>query len=122
MSVSVNKYVDLLSRYGIYGENGYYVDSHIIHRMIVDELKLHLSFSGIEEFVNTCGISITESEIKDFLDKKMDEEEPTLRKKLEKPSKPISNNPLEWTEEDIHREARAFETAILKGRYSLNFQ
>lgn len=117
MSVSVNKYVDLLSRYGIYGENGYYVDSHIIHRMIVDELKLHLSFSGIEEFVNTCGISITESEIKDFLDKKMDEEEPTLRKKLEKPSKPISNNPLEWTEEDIHREARAFETAILKGRY-----
>lgn len=117
MSVSVNKYVDLLSRYGIYGENGYYIDSHIIHRMVVDELKLSMSFKGIKEFVNTCEISITENEIRDFLDKKMDEEEPTLRKEFEKPYKPISSNPLEWTEEDIHREARAFGTAILKSRY-----
>lgn len=117
MSVSVNKYVDLLSRYGIYGENGYYIDSHIVNRMVVDELKLSMSFKGIKEFVNTCEISITENEIRDFLDKKMDEEEPTLRKELEKPYKPISSNPLEWTEEDIHREARAFGTAILKSRY-----
>lgn len=117
MSVNVDKYIDLLSRYGIYGENGYYVDPHIIHRMIVDELRLHMSFNSIEKFVNTCEISITESEIKDFLDKKMDEEEPTLRKELEKPYKSISNNPLEWTEEDIHREARTIETAILKSRY-----
>lgn len=117
MGVSVDKYIDLLSRYGIYGENGYYVDSHIIDRMVVDELKLHMSFNGIEDFVNNCEISITEDEIKAFLDKKMDEEEPTLRKELEKPYKPISNNPLEWTEEDIHREARAFGTAILKSRY-----
>lgn len=115
--MSVNKYIDLLSRYGIYGENGYYIDSHIIHRMVVDELRLSMSFKDIEEFVNTCEITITEDEIKDFLDKKMDEEEPTLRKELEKTYKPISSNPLEWTEEDIHREARAFGTAILKSRY-----
>ncbi len=117
MSVNIDKYVDLLSRYGIYGENGYYIDSHIIHRIVVDELKLPMSFEGIEEFVNTCEISITENEIREFLDKKMDEEEPTLRKELEKPYKPISSNPLDWTEEDIHREARAFGTAILKSRY-----
>lgn len=66
MSARVDKYVDLLSRYGLYGENGYYVDPHIIHIMVVDELKLNLSFSDIEEYVNTCEISITESEIKDF--------------------------------------------------------
>ena len=117
MSVSVNKYVDLLSRYGIYAENEYYIDSNIIHRIIVDELKLSMSFNGIEEFVNTCEISISESEIKDFLHKKMVEEELTLRKELEKPYKPISSNPLKSTEEDIHKEARAFGTAILKSRY-----
>ncbi len=77
-----------------------------------------MSFSDIEKYVNTCEISITESEIKNFLDKKMDEEEPTLRKQLEKPYKPISNNPAEWTEDDIHREARIFGNLILKSRYS----
>ncbi len=36
MNARVDKYVDLLSRYTLYGENGYYVDSHIIHTMVVD--------------------------------------------------------------------------------------
>jgi len=117
MSVSIDRYVNLLSRYGIYGENGNYIDSNIIHRILVDELNLSMSIRDIEEFVRTCEIFITENEIRAFLDKKMDEEEPTLRKELENPYKPISNNPLEWTEEDIHREARALGTAILKSRY-----
>lgn len=117
MSVSIDRYVNLLSRYGIYGENGNYIDSNIIHRILVDELNLSMSIRDIEEFVRTCEIFITENEIRAFLDKKMDEEEPTLRKELENPYKPISNNPLEWTGEDIHREARALGTAILKSRY-----
>ena len=115
--VSVDKYVDLLIAYSLYGENGYYVDPFIICKMVVDELSLNLSFNGIKEYVNTCEISITESEIKEFLDKKMDEEEPTLRKELEKPYKPNSSDPAEWTEDDIRSEARRFGIAILKGRY-----
>lgn len=117
MSVSVSKYVDLLSRYSIYGENGYYIDSHIIHKIVVNELQLSMSFKDIEEFVNNCEISIEEDEIKDFLDKKMDEDEPTLRKELEKPYRPLSSNPLEWTKDAIDREKKTFETAILKERY-----
>ena len=104
---------DTITRYNIYEENGCYMEPHTIHRMIVDELKLSMPFRNIKEFVNICEISITENEIRDFLDKRMTEEEPTLKK----PYKPISSNPLEWTEEDIHKGSETFNTAVLKGRY-----
>ena len=113
MSVNVNKYIDLVSRYSLYGENGYYVDSQIVYPMVVDELKLHMSFRDIEQYVNTCEISITESEIKEFLDKKNS----TLKIELEKSDKSLSNNLIKWTEEDVYRETKAFGTAILKGLY-----
>ncbi len=119
MSARVDNYVDLLCRYAIYGEDGYYVDPrHVIYQMIVDELKLNMSFSNIEEYVNTCKISITESEIKNFLSKKMDEEEPTLRKELEESSKPISNKLSKLTNEDIKKDAKEFGNLILKSRYT----
>ena len=119
MSARVDNYVDLLCRYAIYGEDGYYVDPrHIIYQMIVDELKLNMSFSNIEEYVNTCKISITESEIKNFLSKKIDEEEPTLRKELEESYKPISNKLSELTDEDIKKDAKEFGNLILKSRYT----
>jgi len=114
MSLNIDKYVDLLSRYGIYGENGYYIGSHIIHKMIVGELKLSMSFNDIIEFVNTCEISITESEIIDFLEKKMDKEEPTLRKELENLYKSYSSQGITT---DSRRNARAFGILVLKSRY-----
>lgn len=64
MSVSIDKYVDLLSRYALYGEDGYYVDPHIVHRIIVDELKLSMSFEEIETFIKTCEISSADKERK----------------------------------------------------------
>lgn len=117
MGIKIDKYVDLLSRYAIYGENGYFIDPFIIHTILVDELNLHMSFSEMEKFVNEASITITEDEIKAFLDKKMDEEEPTLRKEIEQPSKPIPNNPAEWTDEDIKRAGRRLGTSILMARY-----
>ena len=117
MGVKIDKYVDLLNRYAIYGENGYFIDPFIINTILVDELKLHMSFSEMEKFVNEAGITITEDEIKMFLDKKMDEEEPTLREEIEKAYKPISNNPAKWTDEDIKRESRRFGLSILRTRY-----
>ncbi len=63
MNASIDKYVDLISRYAIYGENGYYIDSHIIHRIIVDELKLSMSFKDIVEFVKNCEMSLTTDNI-----------------------------------------------------------
>ena len=55
-----------------------------------------MSFNDIENFVNTCEISITESEIKDFLSKEMDK-----RKCLEK---------------DI-KSSKKFKTTILENYY-----
>ena len=82
MGIKIDKYVDLLSRYAIYGENGYFIDPFIIHTILIDELKLNMSFSEMEKFVNKASITITEDEIKAFLDKKMDEEEPLILKEI----------------------------------------
>ena len=57
---SIDHYVDLISRYAIYGKNGYYIEPHIIRRIIVDELNLGMSFSEIENFVKTCEESFSE--------------------------------------------------------------
>ncbi len=117
MGVKVDGYIDLLNRYALYGDNGYYVDPQMIHRMVVDELKLSMSFESIEVFVETCKITLTEEEIENFLDKVMDEEKPTLKEQLNQPYKPNSKNILECTKEDIHKAASAFGTEILKSRY-----
>ncbi len=120
MGVVVSKYVDFLGRYAIYGENGYYVDPSILHRIIVDELKLSMSFNEIKEFVEKCEISLTEEEIREFLDKKMEEEEPNLQKEVEELSKTRSKNIVEWTEEDIHRVSRVTKNLIFKRRYEFD--
>ena len=86
----MGKYADLISNYALYGENGYYVEPFIIHMMIVDELKLPMSFNEIKTFIKECNISITADEIKEFLDKKMVEEEPGLKEKIEKEMKTSS--------------------------------
>ena len=39
--------------------------------MIIDEIKLGMSFVELERFIEECEISVTEDEIKKFLDKKM---------------------------------------------------
>ena len=75
MNVNVGNYADLISNYALYGDNGYYVEPFIIHMMIVDELKLPMSFNEIKTFIKECNISITADEIKEFLDKKMVEED-----------------------------------------------
>ena len=57
---SIDHYVDLVSRYALYGKNGYYIEPYIIRRIIVDELNLGMSFGEIENFVKTCEESFSE--------------------------------------------------------------
>ncbi len=40
---------------------------------IIDEIKLGMSFVELERFIEECEISVTEDEIKKFLDKKRSE-------------------------------------------------
>ncbi len=57
---SIDHYVDLVSRYALYGKNGYYIEPYIIRRIIVDELNLGMSFGEIEDFVRSCEESFSE--------------------------------------------------------------
>ena len=83
MGVKVAKYITLSSRCAEYGDDGYFIEPHIIGMMLFDELKL----ANVEEFVNGASITITEDEIKEFLDKKFEEENPELKKRMEVPRK-----------------------------------
>ncbi len=73
MSVNVSKYVNLNENYAIYGINGYFLEPFLIKMMIIDEIKLGMSFVELERFIEECEISVTEDEIKKFLDKKRSE-------------------------------------------------
>lgn len=78
MGVIATKYISLPNRYAGYNDDGNFIQPHVIGMMLFDELKL----SKVEEFVNGASITITEDEIKEFLSKKMDEEQPGLKQKL----------------------------------------
>lgn len=39
--------------------------------IIIDKFKLGMSFNELKRFIEECEISVTEDEIKKFLDKKM---------------------------------------------------
>lgn len=80
MSIKVEKYIDLPKRYEKYGDEGYFIPPHIIQKILFDKLKL----SDAEQFVNEASITITEDEIKEFLDKSKNKKESDLKQKLEK--------------------------------------
>lgn len=75
MGVIVTKYITLSNRYAGYNDDGNFIQPHVIRMMIFDELKL----PKIEQYVNGASITITEDEIEEFLNKKMDEEQPGLK-------------------------------------------
>ncbi len=83
MGVIATKYISLPNRYAGYNDDGNFIQPHVIGMMLFDELKL----SKVEEFVNGASITITEDEIKEFLDKKFEEENPELKKRMETPRK-----------------------------------
>ena len=78
MGVIATKYITLSNRYAGYNDDGNFIQPHVIGMMVFDELKL----PRIEEFVNGANITITEDEIKKFLDKKFEEENPELKKRM----------------------------------------
>lgn len=71
MSVNVSKYVDLDINYAIYGINSYFLQPFLMIIIIIDKFKLGMSFNELKRFIEECEISVTEDEIKEFLDKKM---------------------------------------------------
>ena len=115
MGVNISKYIDLQSRYEKYGEDGYFIEPHIIEMMLFDELEL----SNVEEFINGANITITEEEIKKFLNKKFEEENPELKKRIETPSKTSGRINLGEASsiEKIKSSAERFNDEIKGARY-----
>ena len=67
-----NKYVDLIGRYALYGEYGYYISPYIIHFICSDNLRL--PFSRIRDYVNSVELKLTGYEIVTFLKEKEKED------------------------------------------------
>lgn len=91
MGTGIRRYVNLEERYAIYGESGYYIAPFLINMAIVDELKLSMSYNEIEKFIKNTNITLTQEEIKEFLNNKMNEEHPGLKEEIEKSMKNTSS-------------------------------
>lgn len=100
----------------VYNEN----NLSAILKIKVEELKIFQSYQALKEFVNDCEITITETEIIDFLERKRDEENPTLRSQLENLSSLCSRNLVDVTLEDISRSAEEAVVTILAERYKFD--
>lgn len=114
MGVKVTKYINISSRCTEYGNDGYFIEPHIIGMMLFDELKL----PKVEEFVNGANITITADEIKEFLDKKFEEENPELKRRMETPRKTSSIINLGKASVDaIISSAERFKDELSAARY-----
>lgn len=103
MELSVTKYITLPNSDAQYKDDENFIKPYIIKMMLFDELKL----SNVGEFVNNASITITEDEIKDFLSKKMDEEQPGLKQRLEEKMKTGSQITLTDDEEGFEKKMKA---------------
>lgn len=114
MSVKVAKYINLQSRYYEYGEDGYFIKPYIIRMMLFDELKL----ANVEDFLKGAEITITEEEVKEFLDEKFEEENPELKRRMEAP-RTISSimNLCKIPIQEIKSSAERFKDEMSAGRY-----
>lgn len=71
--IHVGEYVDLEVNYAVYGINGYYLEPWLITRIIIDKIKIGMSFVELKRFVKECEITISADEIIEYMDKKRQE-------------------------------------------------
>lgn len=110
MSLNFNEYFN--------DEEDTYYDSRIIRDIL--ESVLNKSMDEIKEEIDNCAVTLSEKEIKEFLDKTLLEENPELSKRVNSPRKKISSNVLEWTEEDKKNIVQEFSDNLSLSRYSFD--
>ena len=79
---SITKYIDMDLRRALYGDEACYVDPVVIRMCLVDDLKNKMNYDEMKEFIKNASIKLKDSEIKKYLEDKMEKEHPGLRKKL----------------------------------------
>lgn len=111
--IHVGEYVDLEKNYTVYGTNGYFLDPFLIKMMIIDNIKLDMTFVELEKFIEKCEITISADEIIEYLNKKREEEYPKLW--LQNKRNNVSSS--EGIEGEAKVQAEAFVNELIAYKY-----
>jgi len=95
-------------------ENKYY-DSHVIINILEDILGKPID--AIKKDVNDNQIIVTKEQIESYLEQKFIEEDPELKKRIERPRPKRSRNIAEWTKQDIENSSQEFVDNLSVARY-----
>lgn len=118
IDIKIDKFVDLLNRYAIYGEDGYYIDSLVMTSIIPEELNLSMSINEVIDYIKNADVQLTEQEIKNYLREKFKQDDSELYMR-QKNRKRLNGDPTKWTEEDIQNASQQFvdDLAVIKYQY-----
>lgn len=119
IDIKIDEFVDLLNNYAIYGENGYYIEPLVMTKIIVDNLQLSMSYNSIIEYIKDAKVNVTEEQIKEYLDKKFELENPELKRKFAT-RKSRTKNICEWTQVEIEVATEEFVDELRASKYSFD--
>lgn len=92
----------------------YYESKYII---TILENILENRLDDIKNEINNTQIVVSKEQIKEYLKKTFEQENPELKKRIESPRPKKNTNIGEWTDEDIKSSLQKFVDAISANRY-----
>lgn len=95
--------------------NNQYYDSKYIITILENILGNKLD--DIRNEINNTRVIVFNEQIIEYLERKFEEENPELKKRIEKPKVKRNKNIVEWTEEDIEASSQEFIDNISASRY-----
>lgn len=81
IEIKIDEFVNLLNNHSSCNNN-FYIDPLIMTKIIVDKLKFSMSYENIKEYVKNVEVRITETEIKKYLTKKLESDNPKLKERI----------------------------------------
>lgn len=81
IEIKIDEFVDLLNNHSSCNDN-FYIDPLIMTKIIVDKLKFSISYETIKEYVKNVEVKITETEIEEYLNKKLESDDPKLKDRV----------------------------------------
>lgn len=95
-------------------DNQYYDSKYII---TILENILGNKFNDITDAVNSAQVVVTKEQITEFLEKRFEEDDLELKKRIESPKHKRSGDITKWTDEDIEAYSQEFADGISASRY-----
>lgn len=118
--IIISKYVDFEKQEALVGENWPYISPSLITHILVNELKLGLSYNELKDYCKKLNITLTEDEIKTYLNNKFEENDLLLKQRIEGYKKVESKpkNAVKLTQEEIEQSSLKFIDEINASKYS----